>query len=489
MSQIFICYRRDDTGGHTGRLRDALSAEFGPDRIFRDLDTIGPGDDFIQAIERGVASCAVFLAIVGRSWLTAADRDGHRRLDGPADHVRSELTEALGRGVRVIPVLVQGASMPQPSDLPDPLKPFADRNAIALDDDDWSSDVQRLIQAIRREFGESAAPHAVPASERRRLWWAAAAVAVIAVVVIGLFNRSRAPAPSRSDASPGNASPSLSRATSPPSPAGTPAQVPPPSTSPSTPSGTAAQVTLPAGGEAGLGQATYEIMDASVATAPDGRELRLRIRLTNRGRYDEGFTDSAFRLQAGDEGYAPTNRVGEIVAGGTTKENVMVFQLPASIAAATLRVIGAGETAEIPLDFNGREGPTAAQARESRVSGKRTAAVPLDAGAARLRFGDLTCEVGRASVHRYANKLVLTLDVRARNNGRYAIDFGDSHFRLVLDGESRAPVSGISVIVPAEGSLDGSIVFDMPLSARDVVIRARYGDGINDLPLKIPAIR
>ena len=55
---IFICYRRDDTAGHTGRLRDALSAEFGSDEIFRDLDTISPGDDFVEAMSHGVASCS-----------------------------------------------------------------------------------------------------------------------------------------------------------------------------------------------------------------------------------------------------------------------------------------------------------------------------------------------------------------------------------------------------------------------------------------------
>src|SRR4051812_47748899 len=126
---IFICYRRDDSAGHTGRLRDALAAEFGADQIFRDLDTIAPGDDFVQAMSHGIASCTVFLAIIGRNWLTAADRAGRRRLDDPADHVRAELTEALRRGVRVVPVLVQGAPMPAAADLPEAIAALADRNA------------------------------------------------------------------------------------------------------------------------------------------------------------------------------------------------------------------------------------------------------------------------------------------------------------------------------------------------------------------------
>ncbi|HEX7137482.1 MAG TPA: toll/interleukin-1 receptor domain-containing protein [Vicinamibacterales bacterium] len=473
MSHIFICYRRDDSAGHAGRLRDALSAEFGADSIFRDLDTIGPGDDFVQAITRGVASCTVFLAIVGRNWLTASDRDGRRRLDVPSDHVRSELSEALQCGVRVIPVLVQSAPMPQPSDLPDPLKPFADRNAIALDDDDWQSDVQRLVQAIRRELGEATAPHVAVATRRLPFWVMAAGAVVIALVLIGVLNRNRSAAPSRSDTLP----PGISSA-----------NLNPPSAPSSSPS-SSAHVTLPSGGEIGLGQVVYEILDATVSAGAETRTLNLRIRLTNHGRYPAGFGSDDFRLRTGDELREPTARLGDAVGADATKDNTISFLFPASLASATLRVGSGDAIAEIPLDLNGRTGSTATQDRELRVSGKRTAAAPLDAEKARLHFGDLTYDVRSASVHRYANKIALTLNVRAQNNGQYPGGFGDSLFRLVLDGTARAPVSGLSAVVPSQSSLDGAIVFDLPLEARDVVVRVRSGETTNDLPLKIPAIR
>jgi hypothetical protein len=231
----------------------------------------------------------------------------------------------------------------------------------------------------------------------------------------------------------------------------------------------------------------YEIVEAGVNTRSEAPVLDLRIRLTNHGRYPAGFGDGDFRLRIGDDVRAPTSGVGDVVAAESTKENTIRFPLPGSAAAATLRVIGAGETAEIPVDLNGREGLTAAQDRELRAAGKRTAAVPLDAETARLRFGDLTCDVRSASVHRYVNKLVLTLGVRAQNNGRYDVEFGDGHFRLVLGDAARAPVSGVSTVVSSHGSLDASIVFDLPLDARAVVIRVRYGDATADLPLKIPA--
>jgi hypothetical protein len=181
--------------------------------------------------------------------------------------------------------------------------------------------------------------------------------------------------------------------------------------------------------------------------------------------------------------------VGDVVGADVTKDNTISFLLPASVASATLRV-GSGDTiAEVPLDLNGRSGSTPAQDRELRVSGKHTAAVPLDAEKARLRFGDMTYNVRSASAHRFANKIALTLSIRAENNGRFPGEFGDGLFRLVLDGSARAPVSGLSTVVPSQSSLDGAIVFDLPIDARDVVVRVRSGSETADLPLKIPAIR
>ena len=479
MSSIFICYRRDDSAGHTGRLRDALSAEFGADKIFRDLDTIGPGDDFVQAISRGVGSCTVFLAVVGRNWLTAADRDGHRRLDSPSDHVRSELSEALQADVRVIPVLVQGALMPQPADLPDPLKPFADRNAISLNDEDWQSDVQRLVQAIRRALGAPETPPVAVATRRLPLWMMAAGAAVIAFVGFGVFNRIRTAAPATSDALPAGVSPASSANLKPTSA---------PASPPGSHSSSSGRVTLPAGGEIGLGGVVYEILDADISAGTDGPILNLRIRLTNHGRFPAGFGSGDFRLRTGDEVREPTTRVGDVVGADVTKDNTISFVLPAAAVSATLRV-GSGDTiAEVPLDLNGRSGSTPAQDRELRVSGKHTAAVPLDAEKARLRFGDMTYNVRGASAHRFANKIALTLSVRAENNGRFPGEFGDGLFRLVLDGASRAPVSGLSTVVPSQSSLDGAIVFDLPIDAKDVVVRARSGNETADLPLRIPAV-
>jgi formylglycine-generating enzyme required for sulfatase activity len=149
-SGIFVSYRRDDSSGHAGRLYDKLVTHFGKDRIFMDIDTIDPGEDFVTLIENAVGSCEILIAVIGRQWLSSADDSASRRLDNPHDFVRLEIATALSRDIRVIPVLVQRANMPKTQDLPDDLAKFSRRNAIELSDLRWQHDVDQLIAVMER---------------------------------------------------------------------------------------------------------------------------------------------------------------------------------------------------------------------------------------------------------------------------------------------------------------------------------------------------
>jgi hypothetical protein len=146
-ANIFINYRREDSAGHTGRLFDRLSARL-PGRVFMDIDTLEPGVDFAEVIEKAVGSCQVLIVVIGNDWLRVKDAAGHRRLDDEADYVRLELATALQRSIRVIPVLVQGAPMPRAEELPADIARLARRNAIELSDARWAYDVDRLSHTI-----------------------------------------------------------------------------------------------------------------------------------------------------------------------------------------------------------------------------------------------------------------------------------------------------------------------------------------------------
>jgi hypothetical protein len=119
--RIFINYRRSDSPDAAGRLYDRLEQEFGAGRLFMDVDTIPPGADFAAVLENVVASCDVFLAIIGPAWLDTPEPGSGRRLDNPNDFVRIEIASALRLGKHVIPVLVNGAGMPPADSLPEPV--------------------------------------------------------------------------------------------------------------------------------------------------------------------------------------------------------------------------------------------------------------------------------------------------------------------------------------------------------------------------------
>jgi hypothetical protein len=148
MSGVFISYRREDSSAYAGRLFDILSAHFGKENTYMDLDTIRGGDDFAAVIEEKISLCDVLLAVIGERWLTATGEHGSRRLDLTGDFVRLEIAKALERGVRVIPVLVGGATIPDPGALPDDLRPLSIHQAMDLRDAHFHADAERLIDVL-----------------------------------------------------------------------------------------------------------------------------------------------------------------------------------------------------------------------------------------------------------------------------------------------------------------------------------------------------
>jgi hypothetical protein len=157
MPVIFISYRREDTSGHSGRLFDRLKESFGSDHVFLDVVGIEAGVDFVESIDKAISSCDVLLAVIGRAWLSCCDKQGRCRLDDKDDFIRAEISSALQRNVRVIPLLVNGAEMPPPDALPEELKPLTRRQAVELRDSRWATDVESLL-AILEHLDAAARP-------------------------------------------------------------------------------------------------------------------------------------------------------------------------------------------------------------------------------------------------------------------------------------------------------------------------------------------
>jgi uncharacterized membrane protein YhaH (DUF805 family) len=158
--RIFINYRRGDDQAAAGRLYDRLLQHFDREQLFMDVDAIEPGVDFVKSLDEQVAVCIAFIAVIGPRWLDARNNDGTPRLDNPTDYVRVEIESALKRDIRVIPVLVDGASMPRPSELPPSLQALARRNAVEIAHHRFAADCDDLARHIKRALGVAITPSA-----------------------------------------------------------------------------------------------------------------------------------------------------------------------------------------------------------------------------------------------------------------------------------------------------------------------------------------
>jgi hypothetical protein len=147
--RIFISYRRADLGGHAemfvGRIADRLIAQFGDPNVFLDIKTIPPGREFDEFIGEQVAQTDAQLAIIGPDWLAELQaRAGQRD-----DFVHIEIKAALERRKHLIPVLIGGASMPEPEKLPITLKRLSKKNAFVVDSGrDFHDHLTNLIDEL-----------------------------------------------------------------------------------------------------------------------------------------------------------------------------------------------------------------------------------------------------------------------------------------------------------------------------------------------------
>jgi hypothetical protein len=150
-AKIFISYRRDDSRDITERIYDALASAFGRDCLFKDLDyKIPPGVDFPQYLHDVVKTSRLMLVIIGDNWFVHKGPGNSPRLYEPNDFVRLELEHAFQHDLKIIPILVAGASMPSSDSLPESLRPLCTLQAIEVRrDPDFHSDMDRVIASIR----------------------------------------------------------------------------------------------------------------------------------------------------------------------------------------------------------------------------------------------------------------------------------------------------------------------------------------------------
>jgi TIR domain/NACHT domain len=162
--RIFISYRREDSAGDARALAHDLADAFGAHAVFLDISLPG-GDPWPARLRDELANAPVVLALVGPDWLMSTDTWNRRRIDSPTDWVRQEIEAALGDPSKLlIPVLVNGATLPPKEALPAALANLADRQTRVISHETWRWQVDALVADIKRHYKwERSAPSAEPA--------------------------------------------------------------------------------------------------------------------------------------------------------------------------------------------------------------------------------------------------------------------------------------------------------------------------------------
>jgi hypothetical protein len=161
MPNIFVSYRRDDSGAIAGWIHEKLSNRYGTS-VFRDIDNIGVSENFRSAIGRALRHCDIVVAIIGPRWLGPKD-DGKRRIDDERDWIRVEIEMALQLGIHVIPVLVERAQMPRSQEVPEGMREVTERQALVIDSgSDFHNHINRLTETIDRLPIDARVPPAPP---------------------------------------------------------------------------------------------------------------------------------------------------------------------------------------------------------------------------------------------------------------------------------------------------------------------------------------
>jgi hypothetical protein len=151
--KIFMSYRRQDSEWVSLSLFNELKQQFPNDAIFKDFNVIRAGDDFNKAIESNLQSCNVLLVVIAENWLTCKDENGNQRLFLPDDYVCLEISTAIKKEKKVIPVLINNTQMPSAETLPESIKELHKLQAVRINNSNFEMDVFNLANEINDATG------------------------------------------------------------------------------------------------------------------------------------------------------------------------------------------------------------------------------------------------------------------------------------------------------------------------------------------------
>ena len=192
MTMIMVSYRRADAQDMAGRIADYLIAKYGENSVFFDVNSIPTGVNYHNRIEKAIVGSDVIVAVIGQHWVGQNPDGKTSRLHDPGDPVRVEIESAMKHNKPILPLLVNGATMPEESDLPDSLRELHAYNGARIDSgQDFRIHMRRLIDSINETLGTTdqppPPPTPAPALSRFGRPWTYGAGAMILAAGLGVL--------------------------------------------------------------------------------------------------------------------------------------------------------------------------------------------------------------------------------------------------------------------------------------------------------------
>ena len=146
---------------------------------------------------------------------------------------------------------------------------------------------------------------------------------------------------------------------------------------------------------------------------------------------------------------------------------------PASLSVPAIAQPGSPAESRTP-------GPAGGAGRAESIALPALSRVKLGGGVADITI--LSAQIEPLDLERRS----LKLRVRYLNGGRYPANFWSDSYRLIVDDVPRAPTNLLDEVVAGDSAKEGEVIFELPISAKDVVLQISSGEEKSRLPFKLP---
>lgn len=167
MVDVFINYRTADARFAAAAAFELLAGRFGRSRVFLDNQSMRPGAVYPEQIQSALSSMRVLLVLIGPDWMTGLDAESPP-IHHESDWVRREIREAIRRGVPIVPVLLDGAVLPDHGQLPADVRPMLLHQTAEVRHRSLGADIESLARHVARfvpaRGSDRNVPRQVPAS-------------------------------------------------------------------------------------------------------------------------------------------------------------------------------------------------------------------------------------------------------------------------------------------------------------------------------------